>query len=175
MTLETTPQTGRDHIPVMEAARFLNIDYRTLKKMIGTGPAQYAGGCERRGRRNFWYIYTDQLPGYNAAPNASNAAQTQQIEQLQAQVADLRARLSSSDETVRLLLAAQAEFLEDDKEQQELDTEVQQAMAAMQRAFEKSQSRNHRKTSIMESYRDALAQQANPWHLGDLSDSDTVH
>lgn len=174
MTLETTPQKGRHHIPVMEAARHLDIDYRTLQKMIGTAPGQYQGGCERRGRRNFWYVYTDQLPGYNTPPPPGPSGdQAQQITRLQAEVDDLRARLSSSNETVRLLLAAHAEFLEDDKEQQDLDTEVQQAMSAMQRAFEKSQSRNRRKTGIVASYREALAQQVTPGHLGDLTETHT--
>ncbi len=163
-------------VPAVEAARLLQRDVRTVRRMIQTN--EIDGYEKQANSRSHWYVYADQLPGAVAAPVAGTSVE----DQLRAENAQLRAELASAYEVIRLSQAAQAiatTAVQDYRQAAELDDVVAEglrvAMEGVQQVVQASQSKAGRfKASAdgfaqaLEHERDALALLIAPDNIGDL-------
>ncbi|WP_241474177.1 hypothetical protein [Mycolicibacterium neoaurum] len=134
MGFDTRPQRGRLKVSAPDAARLLQRDVRTIRRMIEDG--EIAGGATSGGKQRRWWVYADQLPqeatDRRSSPTATGesdkgsedtartiAALSQQNQELGAQLnaataanLELRVQLSSATEANQLLLAAQANLID---------------------------------------------------------------
>lgn len=104
------PDPDRPYVALSEAAQRLGLDRRTLLRALTSGTLY---GWARPGPDNLrWFVYSDALNVGLAAPapasGAQPAADTDQgrIARLEAENAELRARVSNAAETNLLLMAA---------------------------------------------------------------------
>ncbi|WP_292980933.1 hypothetical protein [Mycobacterium sp.] len=103
-------EPDRPYVSLKEAAERLGIDRRTLLKALASGTTP---GWARPGPGNLrWFVYSDALnsplapphPGPGAPPATEN--DRERIARLEAENAELRARLSNATESNLLLMAA---------------------------------------------------------------------
>jgi excisionase family DNA binding protein len=104
------PDPDRPYISLSEAAQRLGLDRRTLLRALASGRMP---GWARPGPDNLrWFVYGDalnaRLAAATGAPSDQPAADTDQerIARLEAENAELRARLSNAAESNLLLMAA---------------------------------------------------------------------
>lgn len=103
------PDPNRPYLSLSQAAQRLGLDRRTLLRALASGTMQ---GWARPGPDNLrWFIYTDALNGPLAAPPATPGdhapeSDRERIARLEAENAQLRARLSNASESNLLLMAA---------------------------------------------------------------------
>jgi hypothetical protein len=103
-------ESDRPYVSLNEAAERLGIDRRTLLKALASGATP---GWARPGPGNLrWFVYSDALNSSLARPHAGAGAQPaaeddrERIARLEAENAELRARLSNATESNLLLMAA---------------------------------------------------------------------
>jgi hypothetical protein len=103
-------EPDRPYVSLKEAAERLGIDRRTLLKALASGTTP---GWARPGPGNLrWFVYSDALTSPLAPPHpgpgAPAAAENdrERIARLEAENAELRARLSNATESNLLLMAA---------------------------------------------------------------------
>lgn len=183
MTIETSPEPGRPVMTAREAARVLRKDHRTVQRMIQDG--ELDGGADPSGQRRRWYVYTDQIgPSglISPQPNAGAAAPDllTENEHLREENTELRARLLSSEEANRLLLASQATMREALTDYQSSVDELlagttgfREAAGHFQNAAAGLQASNSKLNAIIGNYSDALHQQMIPGHPGSLMTGDS--
>jgi hypothetical protein len=186
MAIETRPQEGRPAMSAREAARILRRDVRTVRRMIEDG--EIAGGAQPGQKYRRWYVYIDRLPS-TAAPRRADAHAGAEVHTLRAENArlqadntELRARLMSTEETNRLLLASQATLREAVTDYQSSIAEVLAGLDGYRQAadgyrdsaehFHRGvtalQASNAKLNTVLDHYSDALSQHTTPAHPGDL-------
>lgn len=176
MTIETSPEPGRPVMTAREAARVLQRDPRTIRRMIRSG--ELAGGADPGGQRRRWYVYTDQISssGHKGSrPADADSSLQADNQRLRDENADLRARLISSEEAYRVVLASQATMREALADyQKSVDdllagtTGFREAAGHFQSAAAGLQSSNAKLNAIVGAYSDALHQHLIPGHPGSL-------
>jgi hypothetical protein len=104
------PDRARPYVSLSRAAQRLGVDRRTLLRALVRGDIP---GWARPGPDNLrWYVYDDGLTGDqlpSSAPHSENPEKngtSDRIAQLEAENAQLRARLMSASESNLLLMAA---------------------------------------------------------------------
>lgn len=104
------PDPARPYVSLSEAAKQLGLDRRTLLRALASGTTP---GWARPGPDNLrWFVYSDALNAPPAAPTPAPGDQPaagndrERIAQLEAENAELRARLSNAAESNLLLMAA---------------------------------------------------------------------
>lgn len=115
MGFDTRPQPGRPKVSAPDAARLLQRDVRTIRRMIEDG--ELAGGATP-GRQRRWWVYVDQL--HSEPTRTSSAPATRAVvEEAERTIADLRdenlelrVQLNAATEANQLLLAAQANMID---------------------------------------------------------------
>lgn len=174
MTMDTSPEPGRPVMTAREAGRVLRRDPRTIRRMIESG--ELAGGADPSGQRRQWFVYTDQIssPALNAGsagPGDENLRE--ENARLQLEVAGLRARLISSEEAYRLILASQSTMRDALSDyQRSVDALLagtngyRDAAVQFQNAAAGLQSSNSKLNAIIDTYSDALHQNLIPGHPG---------
>ncbi len=175
MTIESRPEPGRPVMTAREAARVLRRDPRTIKRMIQTG--ELAGGADSRGQRRQWYVYTDQIqaPAFTRAAAEADSGLRAENQRLRDENADLHARLISSEESYRLVLASQSTMREALADYQRSVDDLlagtdafREAAVRFQSAAAGLQSSNTKLNATIGSYSDALHQHVIPGHAGSL-------
>lgn len=186
MGIENRPQRGRPKISAREAARILQRDVRTVRRMIEDG--DIAGGATEGPKQKRWWVYVDQLPqsAQHAAASGdhdSSSSAHATIEALRAENLDLRVQLSAANETNQLLLAAQANMLEAVEQYRQSAAETVGAGDGYRQAAEgyrDAADRYGRATAgfqtsaeqlmaVVDRYRDALTQYTAPAHPADTT------
>ena len=136
------PDPDRRWVKLTEAAERLGVSRKVMQARLKRDPA--SGWVDTSGQRARWYVYTDALPAGGGALIADLGTQVEQLSaevtnlrarQAALEVADLRAALVRAETTNALLLEA---------------FELQEAAAAR--------------------LRQALALQSTPGHVGELVD-----
>jgi hypothetical protein len=182
MTFETSPEPGRAVMTAREAARVLRKDHRTVQRMIQDGDLD--GGADPSGQRRRWYVYTDQIGPSGLIPHRDVGAAVPDLlaenERLREENTDLRARLLTSEESYRLLLASQATMREALTDYQSSVDELlagttgfREAAGHFQNAAAGLQASNSKLNAIIGSYSDALHQHLIPGHPGSLMTGDS--
>jgi hypothetical protein len=139
------PDRSRSYVSLSEAAQRLGVDRRTLLRAVTSG---VTAGWARPGPDNLrWYVYEDALvsagelgPGSPPGRLDSDVAR-ERIARLEAENAELRARLMNASESNLLLIAAQED------------------LAASANLL----------SSAADKYRQALSLYMTPDHIGDLT------
>ena len=173
---ETSPDPGRPVMTAREAGRVLRKDPRTIRRMIESG--ELAGGAEPGAQRRRWFVYTDQVDSRSGSSHSARAPESRPSEErLREDNADLRSRLASSEETVRLLLASQATMREALADyQRSVDdilsgtTAFRDAAAHFQNASANLHASNTKLNAVVNSYSDALTQHSIPDNASTLLD-----
>jgi hypothetical protein len=179
MTIETSPEPGRAVMTAREAARVLRKDHRTIQRMIQDG--ELDGGADPSGQRRRWYVYTDQIGRSGLISSRPDAPDLlTENERLREENTELRARLLSSEESNRLLLASQATMREALTDYQSSVDELlagatgfREAAGHFQNAAAGLQASNSKLNAIIGSYSDALHQHLIPGHPGSLMTGDS--
>lgn len=180
MAPQTRPEPGRPIVTARQAAALLRRDVRTVRRMIQDGELE--GGAQQRDKQQRWFVYLDQLDTRGARPAAAAGATAAQLDELQAEVADLRAQVVSSNETSRLLLAAHATILAAVEEYRAGGEEIQticdgyrsaadayrQTSEGYRRASGNFQASSDRLSEALTQYRDIVAQVTTPGNLSGL-------
>ncbi|WP_454232249.1 hypothetical protein [Mycolicibacterium fortuitum] len=185
MGIENRPQRGRPKISAREAARILQRDVRTIRRMIEAG--DIAGGATEGPKQKRWWVYVDQLPHPAQRAAASDehdmGSASATIEALRAENLDLRVQLSAANETNQLLLAAQANMLEAVEQYRQSAAETVGAADGYRQAadgYRDAADRYSRATAgfqnsaeqlmaVVDRYRDALTQHTAPAHPADTT------
>lgn len=178
MTMDTSPQRGRPVVTAREAGRVLRRDPRTIRRMIESG--ELAGGADSSGQRRQWFVYTDQISspvavGAALALPADHVDLRAENARLQLEVAALRARLTSTEDAYRLVLASQSTMREALSDYQEsVDAMLagtngfRDAATQFHAAATGLQASNSKLTAIIDTYSDALHQTLIPGDAGSL-------
>lgn len=175
---DCTPELGRAVMTAREAGRVLGKDPRTIRKMIESG--QLAGGAEQGPERKRWFVYADQIATNPTTATLSPSHTPENLHaenaRLQQELNDMRGRLASSEESVRLLLASQAAMRDALNDYQRSVDDLLAGTSAFRDAalrFESAatnlQSSNSKLNTIASSYSDALSQHFTPAHAGPLT------
>lgn len=109
----TEPDGARAYISLSEACKRRGIDRRTLMRAVVRADPDAPIGWARPGPDNLrWYIYEDAIAPQSVSPPVVPAASAasedpdERIAQLEAENAELRARLNNASASNLLLLAA---------------------------------------------------------------------
>ncbi|MBY6388575.1 helix-turn-helix domain-containing protein [Rhodococcus erythropolis] len=173
---ETSPEPGRPVMTAREAGRVLRKDPRTIRRMIESG--ELAGGAEHGAQRRRWFVYADQVDPHSGKSHSASAPEVRATDdRLRADIDDLRGRLASSEETVRLLLASQSTMREALADyQRSVDdllsgtTAFRDAAAHFQNAAANLHGSNTKLNAVVDSYSDALTQHNIPDNARTLLD-----
>ena len=196
MVMGSRPQRGRPVTGVPEAARILERDVRTVRRMIESGELE--GGAVPGRQRRQWFVYTDQLVLVGPAASAETPkSELTEVAALRAENADLRARVVAAEEGERLLLAGHATLREALRESQSTIAALLGARESMDRGAEayraaadsyraaaeeyrtgadgyvqvvtRAQATIGMLQNALEQYSDTIAQHITPGHPGELN------
>lgn len=186
MGFDTRPQPGRPKISAPDAARLLQRDVRTIRRMIEDG--ELAGGATVGGKQRRWWVYVDQLPRSIENPTSSpsrafdyEAERT--VAELRGENLGLRMQLNTATEANQLLLAAQANVLDIVDQYRRAAAEAIGATDGYRQAadgYRDAAEQYHRATAgfeattdqlltVVDKYREALWQYTTPGHPEDAS------